>query len=277
MIVLAAGMGTRFGGPKQLVPIGPSGETILDYNTHDAAAAGFDRIVVVTRPELDADVTRVVANGVGHIADVCVALQQIPSGRSRPLGTADAVAAAADLVDGPFGVANADDLYGPHSFEVLHDHLRAATAVAAVVGFPLDETVPPAGAVSRAILDAADDGVVSAVVEVHGIERAPGGGWLPEQVPDLGPLTGDELISLNLWGFPADAMGAIHDAVRRFVAAGADGEIYLPVEVSKLVAAGRLRLIVLKSTERWAGITNPEDLAVARAHAAARWPSPLWR
>jgi NDP-sugar pyrophosphorylase family protein len=276
MIVLAGGMGSRFGGPKQLVPLGPSGETILDYNAHDAAAAGFDRIVVVTRPELEAAVAAVIAAGVGRVADTRLALQRIPAGRTKPLGTADAVVAAAPHVDGAFGVANADDLYGPGSFQVLLDHLRAAPDIAAVVGFPLDDTVPSVGAVSRALLDVDDHDEVRRVIEVHGIERVAGGGWRPEEVAGFGPLTPDVRISMNLWGLPSSAMGAFADVVTAFVASGADGEVYLPTEVSALLAAGRLRVTMLRSDERWSGLTNPDDVAAARTHAASRWPAPLW-
>jgi len=276
MVVLAAGMGSRFGGPKQLVPIGPSGESILDYNAHDAAVAGFDRIVIVTRPELERDVAELVDRGVGRVVETQVALQTVPERHSKPRGTADAVAAAAPFVHGPFAVGNSDDLYGPSSFQILHDHIQEHPGIGAAVGFALEETVPEAGAVSRAFLHIDDAGHVHEVVEVHGIQRRVDGGWSPSEVPGVGLLTGDRPISMNLWGFPAGVMGALAEAVAVLMADADEGEIYLPREVSRLVAAGVLPMVVLTSSERWSGITNSADIGDAREHAAARWPSPLW-
>ena len=269
MVVLAAGMGSRFGGPKQLVPIGPAGECILDYNAHDAAQAGFDRIVVVTRPELEVEVAEVVERGVGRIADVRVVLQRIPAGRTKPLGTTDAVATAAAEVDGPFGVANADDLYGPRSFAVLRDHLGSQADVGANVGFRLGDTVPAVGSVSRALLQASADGLVTEVAELHGIHRTPDG-W------DPAGLTADTLVSMNLWGFPAATMADLTEARDRFAASGDPGEVFLPTEANALIAAGRLRVALLSTTETWAGLTNPDDITPVQAYAAARGDSPLW-
>jgi hypothetical protein len=269
MVVLAAGMGSRFGGPKQLVPIGPSGECILDYNAHDAARAGFDRLVVITRPELDAEVREVVAQGVGRLVDTRIVLQRIPAGRTKPLGTADAVATAAAEVDGPFGVANADDLYGAGSFLALREQLAAHGDQGANVGFRLGDTVPLEGSVSRALVQTSDDGFVTEVTEVHGIHRTPDG-WDPPQ------LTDDTLVSMNLWGFPLETMAAMAEARDRFVATAAEGEVFLPTEANGLIASGRLRVALLSTTESWAGLTNPDDIVGVRAFVAARGDSPLW-
>jgi bifunctional N-acetylglucosamine-1-phosphate-uridyltransferase/glucosamine-1-phosphate-acetyltransferase GlmU-like protein len=275
MIVLAAGMGSRFGGPKQLVPIGPSGETILDYNTHDALAAGFDRLVVVTRPELEAEVARFVERGPGRRGDTRIALQRIPDNATRPLGTTDAVVTAAPHVDDSFAVANSDDLYGPRSFGLLHDHLRSdRNFESAVVGFRLADTMPVGGSVTRALLERRGDHVAR-VVEVQSLERV-GVTWSPASIPGFGPLTGAEDVSLNLWGFHRGVMELLRDSVAQFVASGAAGEIYLPEVVGRLVAADAIPVRVIRSPERWAGLTNPDDVDLVRSYAATRWPSPLW-
>lgn len=280
MVVLAAGMGSRFGGPKQLVPVGPAGETILDYNAHDALAAGFDQLVVVTRAELEDDVHAVINGGAALRAPIHVVLQDVPVGRIKPLGTADAAASASKLVDGPFGVANADDLYGPGAFATLARSLRTSTSgtkysEGAVVGFPLETTVPSEGSVSRAVLRVDPAGMLTDLVEVHGVARTPAG-WTPKSVPGIGPLSGSEHVSMNLWGLPHWVMDALALAVDEFDAQDSDREIYLPEVLRDLVITGRLTVRMLRTEEPWAGMTNPEDIELVRQHASQRWPSPLW-
>ncbi len=277
MVVLAAGMGSRFGGPKQLVPVGPSGESILDYNVHDALAGGFERVVIVTRPELADRVAALIERGpaLGG-ADVVVTLQHVPAGRTKPWGTAEAVAAAAPHVDGAFAIANADDLYGAASFAALASHLAEHPQGGGAVGFRLGETVPAQGSVSRAVL-ATSAGIIRDLVEVHGIHRV-GDGFAPATVDAVGRLGADTPVSMNLWGLPLEAMDRLNEAAAAFIALPESqrrGEVLLPDVVRSMVAAG-LAIRVLETTDRWAGLTNPEDLAGVAAHAAATWPSPLW-
>lgn len=273
IVILAAGMGSRFGGPKQLVPIGPNGESILDYNTFDAVEAGFDRIVLVTRPELEDQVREVADRATQGRVETAITLQRIPEGRTKPLGTADAVLSALEHVDGPFGVANADDLYGPGSFRAVVDQLKADDSVGCIVGFKLDETVPAEGKVSRGLLKH-DGDLVQRVVETHGIHRSEGG-WEPIEVDGFGPLSDDTLVSMNLLGLPHRVFVELQEAVDQFVADGADGEVYLPMVVGGMLERGELEVKVLQTDERWAGMTNPEDLEVVRAYAADRESSPL--
>jgi len=282
LILMAAGMGSRFGGPKQLTPVGPNGESILDYNAHDAAAADFDRVVVITRAELLDQVTERVDRGVGKVVPTEIVLQQVPEGRSKPLGTAEAVSLAAPFVDGPFGVANSDDLYGAAAFRLLGDHLRDIThrddpdAPGAVVAYRLADTVPEGtGPVTRGVLSSRDGEHLDVIVEVHGVERA-GDGWRPQEVEGIGRITGGEPVSANLWGLPAWAMDPMQEAVDDFVESGAEGEVYLPEVVGALVASGRLTVKLLPTPEPWCGMTNLEDLPLVREQAAARWRSPLW-
>ncbi|MGI8791927.1 MAG: nucleotidyltransferase family protein [Acidimicrobiales bacterium] len=273
VVLLAAGMGRRFGGPKQLVPVGPAGESILDYNAFDAVTAGCDRLVVVTRPELEAEVRNVLDRSVGERAEIAVALQRIAPGRAKPYGTAEAVVVAAPHIDGPFGVANADDLYGPGSFAALVDHLQGVPSAAAVVGFALRDTVPSSGSVTRAFLDHRD-GLVRRMRETHGIERVRDG-WHPAEVAGIGAVAGDELVSMNLLGLPYRVLGVLRAAVEAFVESGAEGEVYLPEVVDDLLQQGALEMRLLSTIETWVGMTNPEDLDLVEEHARARTTSPL--
>jgi hypothetical protein len=273
MVILAAGMGSRFGGPKQLVGVGPADECILDYNAHDAVVAGFDRLVVVTRPELDAAVRLVLDAGAAQRVPVEIAFQHIPAERPKPWGTAEAVlvaldAAGLDAGDGPFAVDNSDDLYGPRSFSLLADQLRAAPDEGALIGFPLGTTIPPVGAVSRGVVRSAD-GQVEGITEVHGVSRGDSGALVP---PELDP---DALCSMNLWGLPSAAVPVIRQFVKTGMATIGDGELLLPNAVQALLDDG-LVVRLLRSPEQWAGMTNPEDIDDVRHRATTGWTSPLW-
>jgi len=266
LVILAAGLGRRFGGPKQLVPVGPGGESILDYNRADGAAAGFDPIVVVTRPEL-AD--RIHAE---HLA-----LQYVPRGRTKPLGTTEAVVAAGAHLAGAFAVANADDLYGPRSFSLLAQHMERLDADdAVVVGYPLKSTVPLHGAVSRAVLafdDPTAPASVTAIVEVHGIERdGVGFSFDPASElggPSAGSLNGEELVSVNLWGFGSGVLARLRARVDAFAPAD-DEELFLPEVVGDLLTEGTIRVTALRTPEPFVGMTNPDDLERVRNHARTR-------
>jgi bifunctional N-acetylglucosamine-1-phosphate-uridyltransferase/glucosamine-1-phosphate-acetyltransferase GlmU-like protein len=283
LILMAAGMGSRFGAAKQLTPVGPHGESILDYNARDGTVGGFDRLVIVTRKELLDEVVERAESGVAKRLPTEVVLQEVPRGRSKPLGTAEAVSRAAPYVDGPFCVANSDDLYGPRAFRALAQHLRDMEAdecrddAGAVVVYRLADTVPEGdGSVTRAVLSSRDGEHLDRIVEVRDVERADGG-WTPRHVPGIGPITGAEPVSMNLWGLPAVTIDAVQEAVDAFIAEGADGEIYLPEVVGDLVTAGRLVVRMLPTPDLWCGLTNPEDLPRVREHVASRWPAPLWR
>ncbi len=274
IVVLAAGIGSRFGGPKQLVPVGPGDESILDYNVHNAVAAGFKRVVVVTRSELVEQVETVAARATGGAAEVAITLQEIAAGRTKPYGTAEAVWTTAEFIDGAFGIANADDLYGPAAFRSLFDHVSHDDVDGAIVGFTLADTVPAYGAVTRGLLRH-DGDEVKAIMEVRGVQRN-GDGWLPEFVEGIGPITGGELISTQLLALPSRVMAHIGKTVDDFVASGSDGEVLLPEVIGDLLARGELRIRLLGGGDEWAGMTNPEDLETVRRYVRERWPTPLY-
>jgi dTDP-glucose pyrophosphorylase len=273
LIVLAAGMGSRFGGPKQLVPVGPGDESILEYNVHNAVAAGFRRVVVVTRAELVEAVKATAGRAAGD-AEFAITLQRVAEGRTKPYGTAEAVWTAASYVDDAFCVANADDLYGPAAFKSLYAHASQNDADGAIVGFRLSDTVPADGAVTRGLL-VHDADEVKAIRETRGISRA-GDLWLPETVEGFGALTGNEKISTQLLSLPSRVMVRIGGLVESFIASGDPGELLLPDVIGGLLENGELRVLLLGGGDEWAGMTNPEDLATVREYIRQRWPSPLF-
>jgi choline kinase len=274
IVVLAGGIGSRFGGPKQLVPVGPGGESILDYNVHNAVAAGFERVIVVTRAELADQVEAVVSRATAGNAEFSITLQQIADGRTKPYGTAEAVWTTAAIVDDAFGIANADDLYGPAAFRSLYAHVSSNDVDGAIVGFALADTVPPYGAVTRGLLRCEGD-EVKAIMEVRGIQRD-GDTWQPASVEGIGRITGRELISTQLLALPPRIMEDIGKAVDKFIASGNDGEILLPEVIGELLASGALRVRLLGGGDEWAGMTNPEDLEAVRQYVRERWPTPLY-
>jgi len=263
LLVLAAGMGSRYGGLKQIDPVGPSGETMLDYAVFDAMRAGFGRVVFVIRRELEeAFRTAVIAKYSGRIA-VDLAFQSaddLPQGscapvaREKPWGTGHAVWCARAALSGPFAVINADDFYGAGSFARLAGFLQKAEGVRfAMVGYRLANTLSEFGAVSRGVCKERRGRLVS-ITEEKAISRADVGRGLR--------FTGDEIVSMNFWGFTPAVFGALEAGLRGFVAArGTDpkAEFYLPAAVSSLVSEGAASVEVLPSGDEWFGITYRDD------------------
>lgn len=288
LLVLAAGMGSRYGGLKQLEPVGPSGETLLDYAVYDAVRAGFDRVVFVVRHDF-ADVfrDRVASKYAGHV-QVDYAFQSLSSvpagclpiaGREKPLGTGHATWCARDVVRDSFVVINADDFYGRDAFARLAVFLRAArTDEAAMAGFRLDRTLSENGTVSRGICTVTDNGLLSSVVECTGIA-----------VADVGPgrkFSGAEIVSMNCWAFSPAIFPMLDDLLREFLrdvlpAAPGKAEFYLPAAVSNLISGGKLRTSVLPVEGDWFGVTYREDrprvcAAIARLVEAGNYPQKLF-
>jgi NDP-sugar pyrophosphorylase family protein len=289
LVILAAGRSTRYGRLKQLEPVGPSGEALLDYGIHDARRAGFERVVLVIRPELE-EAFRAHCDtrwGAVPIAFAHQTLDQLPAGvtlpadRVKPWGTAHAVLAAAPRVEGACAVSNADDFYGPAAYAALAAHLAATNDAHALVGYRLDETLSPHGGVSRGVC-VLEGHRVREISEILDIRRD--GAELRGRAPDgrLRELRGDALVSMNLWGFQPTVFAALEEAFRAFLArpAAATGEFLISSALGDLAAADRLRLHVLPTTERWMGVTHPDDRepVAARLRALAaegRYPPSL--
>ena len=262
VVVLAAGLGTRFGGLKQLAAVGADGAAIMDVLVARAATTGFDRAVIVVSPGTEAQVR-------GHLAargrapiPVDVAVQGLMPGRSRPLGTADAVLAARDAVDGSFVVVNGDDLYPTEGFALLADHLgRAAAAEHAMVAFRVGRTLTGTRPVSRALVEV---DARSALVRIREGTVVPGADGLQFEVgSSCWPLRDDACVSMNMWGFRPVMLEALAEAVAKFVSERRPGEAFLPDVVAAQVAAGAT-VRVRVSEERCIGVTHDEDLAEVR-------------
>jgi hypothetical protein len=275
--------------------VGPSGETLLDYSLYDARRAGFDRLVFVIRRDIEEPFRQAVGRRFEAIMDVAYAFQEldvVPTGalaprgtRRKPWGTGQAVLAAASVVDGPFGVANADDFYGAASYGALAAFLRGPAAADewCLVAFRLAETLSENGSVARGICTEGPPGFMRSVTEVVGIESHGGqivaGGAAARRV-----LTGDEPVSLNLWGFTPELFGVLEESFRQFLerCAGDDqAEFYLPAVVNRRVENGTARVRMLPTTDPWFGITHPQDAPLVAARLrrlvdAGAYPSPLF-
>jgi len=284
LVVLAAGVGSRFGGPKQLAPVGPSGETLLDYAIYDAMRAGFTRAVLVIREEVRAPLRDHVARVIGSALPVDYVEQRlddlpggrrVPAGRVKPWGTAHAVLAARAVVDGPFAVCNADDYYGPGGYQLLARHLaadRGAPPLHAFVGYRLDQTLSDHGGVARAVASTGGpDGLVARLVEVKDVRRVDGRLQGVTAAGERSAYTGAEAVSMNLWGFTADVLPALETQFETFLTArvlAPDSEFLLSTALGEQVAAGRSRLRVLPAPDRWLGMTFAADLEAVRAALA---------
>jgi hypothetical protein len=288
LVVLAAGMGSRYGGLKQIDPMGPSGETVLDYTVHDAVRAGFGRVLFIIRRDFaDAFKASVGGRFEGKI-EVDYAFQQldmlpegfaVPAGREKPWGTGHAVWCAREQLHGPFAVVNADDFYGANSLRALADFLRAEDGglpTYAMVGFPLGNTLSENGAVSRGVCSAGADGFLRNIEEhtgIHANEVGPGKRYEPGTP-----------VSMNCWGFAArEFLPQLDQLWREFFAGRGQepkAEFYLPAAVNSLVQANAARVKVLPTTDNWFGVTYREDkphvqAALAALVALGAYPSPL--
>ena len=286
LLVLAAGMGSRYGGLKQLDPVGPAGETVLDYAVFDARRAGFARVVFVIRKDFEALIReRIGARYAGRIAvdyvfqslDALPAGFAVPPGREKPWGTGHAVWCACDAVKENFAVINADDFYGADSFVQLAKFLADARGPqAAMVGFKLSNTLSEHGAVSRGVCVADATGALRSITEQTGI--------LASEVGAGKKFGGGELVSMNCWGFTPALFGALDAQLREFLAArggDAKAEFYLPAAVSEQIARGQASVRVLPTASAWFGVTYRDDkprVAAAIAELVRRgvYPASLW-
>jgi hypothetical protein len=296
LVVLAAGVGSRYGGPKQIDRVGPGGGTLVDYAAYDARRAGFERVVLVVAEGKEADMREAVGDRIAARMPVAYAQQSrglpagfsAPPGRTKPWGTGPATLAAAPLLDGPFAVINADDFYGASSYRSLADHLRQPQAgpvpELALVGFPLAATLSPDGAVSRAICTVDGSGHLTSIREVLKIERDGADAREQDGTGAWRRLARDTPVSLNFWGFVPGVLDALARGYARFLSANAaslTAEYYLPGAVQELMAEGRARVRVLGGGGAWAGLTHAGDRPrlVERLRALTadgEYPEDLW-
>jgi hypothetical protein len=281
LVIMAAGMGSRFGGDKQLAAVGPSGETISDYLVYDALRTGFGDIVLVVRDGMQQTIERSLGRRfAGRAALRCVVqrLDDLPPGidpathRTKPWGTAQAVIAAARGMNEPFGVVNADDLYGRAAFEALAAFLAHPDSphTSALVGFPLRSTLSPGGGVNRAVCRTDGRGWLDRIREVTGLVSDGGGGaQYRDDTGTVRALPGDTPVSMNMWGLTPSVVPALESGFHRFLARQAgspSAEYLLPAAMEEQVRAGTARVRVLPGAARWWGVTYPGDRdTVARA------------
>ena len=306
LLVLAAGMGSRYGGLKQMDGLGPNGETIIDYSIYDAVEAGFGKVVYIVREHFKADMEKAVKEKYSNVK--CVdgtplefqfvtqELHKIPSQftlnpeRVKPWGTAHAVLMAAEAINEPFAVINGDDYYGKDSFKVLGDWLRAhegKTGEFCLVGFALENTLSESGAVSRGICTTGKDGVLSTVVEHHKIARAEDGKVYGENslTEEMVELDGKALCSMNMWGFTPDYFEKSAKIFEGFLKKNANelkAEYYIPYAIDCMIQDGTGKTEVLNTPSRWFGVTFKEDRpgVVAKFQEFADqgiYPSPLYK
>lgn len=273
LLVLAAGMGSRYGGLKQLDPVGPGGETLLDYSVHDARRAGFGRVVFLIRRDIEAEFReKVGARYAGKIA-VDYAFQQLdalpgghapPPGRTKPWGTAHAIWCARHAVDAPFAAINADDFYGGDAFRRIGEFLRTTAtgatrpATFAMAGYRLDKTLSEHGTVARGICEVGADGLLRRIEELTDIARRPDGAI----VSDGRILADDTPVSMNFWGFTPRVFAFLEKVLCDFLARNVTSEKaehYIPSAVAEMIAAGDATVRVLPTDADWFGVTYRDD------------------
>lgn len=301
LVVMAAGMGSRYGGLKQIDPVGGHGQLIIDYSIYDARRAGFETVVFVIKHEIEETFKAAIGDRLSKVIQVKYAYQdlddlpagyEVPAGRVKPWGTAHAILAARKVVDGPFAVINADDCYGPQGFRAVYDYLEShpdqpGCYEYAMVGYLLGNTVTEHGHVARGVCEEDNDNFLVRVTERTHIEKdGANARFTEDDGKTWTPLAGDTMVSMNLWGFTASFL---REAEARFPAfldkALAEnplkGEYFLPSVVTQLLEEGKARVKVLRSHDKWYGVTYKEDkpvvmAAIAEKTAQGLYPDKLW-
>lgn len=299
LLIMAAGMGSRFGGLKQITPVGPNGEMIIDYSIYDAVRAGFGKVVFVIKKEIEQAFRANIGDRVAQRIPVEYVYQEldklpegyaVPEGRVKPWGTGHAVLCSLPKLDGPFMVINADDFYGQDSYRLMAEFLsRPAVGDKhhlAMAGYVLDNTLTDNGYVSRGICTVDEHGYLTDLTERTHIERRDGQAMYTEDDgASWHALPNDSPVSMNCWGFPAGAAASFEASFRAFLdQPGKDplkAEFYLPSAVDAMVDSGAADVQVLRTTDRWYGMTYTADreqvtTAIRGLVDAGQYPEKLW-
>lgn len=297
LVVLAAGLGSRYQGLKQIDPMGKYGEKILDYSVYDARKAGFETVIFVIKPEMEEEFEEVVGKRLRRYIQVRYAYQtldnlpegfSVPQGRTKPWGTGHAVLCAAQLIDAPFAVINADDYYGPKGYQLLFDILSKDEEHCAMVAYPLSSTVTENGHVSRGICQVSAQGELQQVTERTWIEVGKDGiGFSEDGGKTFTSLQPEVPVSMNFWGFPKSFLKQVRDGFPEFLRQAMQtdplkAEYFLPSVVSRMIEQEGARVQVLQSCDRWYGVTYPQDKATVmeafeRMSREGLYPQPLWK
>jgi len=275
LVVLAAGIGSRYGGLKQIDPIGPSGESIIDYSIYDAARAGFGKVVFVIRYAIEDEFRKAIGNKYKSIIDVDYAFQEldkIPKGysfdknRAKPWGTGHAILVAKNIVDTPFAVINSDDFYGKTAFEKICSYLSNAEDNKfydySMVGFKLRNTLSEFGYVSRGVCEASDSNYLVDIIErVEIYKRDSAAVYIDDNKQEC-KLTGNEIVSMNMWGFTLSIFDELETMFKKFIDANREdlkAEFFIPYSVDELIKLEKAKVKVLETNDLWFGITYKED------------------
>ena len=300
LVIMAAGMGSRYGGLKQIDPVDEQGHIIMDFSIFDAKRAGFEKVVFIIKKENEADFKEAVGNRMAEQMEVAYVYQdlhnipegfEVPEGRVKPWGTAHAVLSAIDEIDGPFAVINADDYYGRDAFQVIYDYLATHEDDDkyryTMVGYKLENTVTDNGHVARGVFDTNEAGELVRITERTRIEKRNGGiAYSEDDGASWTELPGDTLVSMNMWGFTRSILDEIKAGFPAFLEKGLVSnpmkcEYFLPAVVSTLLEEGRATVAVLASADKWYGVTYKEDKpvvvqAIKKMKAEGRYPEKLW-
>ena len=293
LIIMAAGMGSRYGGLKQMDPVGPAGECLLEYSIYDAIRAGFGKIVFVIRRDFEADFKEQVGRRFEDRINVQYAFQSIndlpegftvPDGRTKPWGTGQAVLACKELIKEPFVVQNADDFYGAEAYQVIADGFKAlAPNESCMVGYRLSNTLSPNGSVSRGVCETVDN-YLSTVTERVSIQAAGAGRIQYVENEQAVDMTGNEICSMNFWGFQPMLFDTLEEKFIAFLQEKGQelkSEWYIPTIIQDAIDCGETRVKVLSSDSKWFGVTYPEDrpsvvASLKAMHDAGTYPPELW-
>lgn len=299
IVVMAAGLGSRYGGVKQIERLGPDGEILMEYAIYDAVNAGFNKIVLILKPEIYADVKELFGDRIEKSTGIKIdyAFQTMDrftesrpefKDRTKPFGTVHAVICAKDFIKTPFAVMNADDYYGAEAFRVISRKLEELHGAqdAAMVAYRLKNTVSPFGTVTRGVC-MVRDGLLSGVKETYKIKLMPDGTIRDTSESENGPvLPPDTFVSMNLWGYHQDILPVMERYFADFLAALPEDELkaecLLPTMMGELTDSGRIKIAVLSTNDRWFGLTYKEDkpgavAALTALHENGTYPPTLWR
>ncbi len=300
LVIMAAGMGSRYGGLKQIDPIDSEGHIIMDFSMYDAKQAGFEKVIFIIKKENEQDFKEAVGDRMSKYMEVSYAYQeldnipegyQVPEGRVKPWGTAHAVLSCIDQIDGPFAVINADDYYGQDAFKLIYDYLATHEDDDkyryTMVGYQLGNTVTDNGHVARGVCDMNEKGELVAINERTRIEKREDGiAYTEDDGATWISLPADTTVSMNMWGFTRSILDEIKSGFPAFLDEGLKVnpmkcEYFLPAVVSKLLGEDRATAAVLKSADKWYGVTYKEDkpvvvAAIQKMKEDGRYPMHLW-
>jgi len=283
LLVLAAGMGSRYGGLKQLDPVGPSGEIIIDFSIYDAIQAGFGKVVFLIRKDIEEAFRETIGTRYEGKIEIDYAFQgvndipegfTVPEERGKPWGTGHAVLVAEDVINEPFAVINADDFYGRTGFKLMADYLssqkteQSESANFAMVGFILNNTLSEHGTVSRGVCTTDSNDLLQNVTEITKIAKCAGGAKNLAEGEEITDMTGEEIVSMNMWGFTPEIFPELKKQFIKFLEKEINtpkSEFFIPFAVDTMIKKKFATVKVLKSTDSWFGVTYKEDKPVVVA------------